>query len=298
MKTGFRYCLLATMVGIMLAAANVASAATDQSTDATLWTRIRHNLFGDRQMQAAPEHIIALDAPQRAQDAALVPLAIHVGIAQKPDHYIKTIWLIIDRNPSPIAGIFHFTPASGRADIDTRVRVDAYTNIHAIAELSDGSLYVAKRYVKASGGCSAPAGTERAVALRNLGKMKFRLIEPRATFNQPNQVLLMVSHPNDSGLAMNQLTHYAIPPYYVHKIAVTYSGKPILTADVNFSISENPNFRFYFTPHANGALKAEVFDTKGKQFNDELVIASDGSPSGAASGNAAAIRSSPDAAAK
>jgi sulfur-oxidizing protein SoxY len=290
MKIEFSYYLQATMVVIMLAAAGVASAATDQAADAALWTRIQHNLFGDRDVQAAPEHIIALDAPKRAQDAALVPLAIHTGMAQKPGHYIKTIWLIIDRNPSPVAGIFHFTPDSGRADVDTRVRVDAYTNIHAIAELSDGSLYVAKRYVKASGGCSAPAGAERAVALRNLGKMKFRLLEPRATFNQPNQVLLMVSHPNDSGLAVNQLTHYAIPPYYVHKIAVTYSGKPILTAEINFSISENPNFRFYFTPHANGALKAEVFDTKGKQFNDELVITSAGSASSAAPAEAAAPR--------
>lgn len=290
MKIEFSHYLQATMVVIMLAAAGVASAATDQAADAALWTRIQHNLFGDRDVQAAPEHIIALDAPKRAQDAALVPLAIHTGMAQKPGHYIKTIWLIIDRNPSPVAGIFHFTPDSGRADIDTRVRVDAYTNIHAIAELSDGSLYVVKRYVKASGGCSAPAGAERAVALRNLGKMKFRLLEPRATFNQPNQVLLMVSHPNDSGLAVNQLTHYAIPPYYVHKIAVTYSGKPILTAEINFSISENPNFRFYFTPHANGALKAEVFDTKGKQFNDELVITSAGTASSAAPAEAAAPR--------
>jgi sulfur-oxidizing protein SoxY len=276
MNSGFRHPLLITMMLAALLAANAAAAATDAETDATLWTRIRHNLFGERTIHDAPEHIIGLDAPQRAQDAALVPLAIHVGMAQQPDHYVKTIWLIIDRNPSPVAGIFHFTPASGRADIDTRVRVDAYTNIHAIAELSDGSLYMVKRYVKASGGCSAPAGTARAIVLRNLGKMKFRLLEPHATFNQPNQVLLMVSHPNDSGLAVNQLTHYAIPPYYVHKLAVTYSGKPILTAEINFSISENPNFRFYFTPRAGGTLKAEVFDTRGKQFNDELAIASDG----------------------
>ena len=41
--------------------------------------------------------------------------------------------------------------------ISTRVRVDSYTNVHAVAELSDGTLHVTKTFVKASGDCSAPA---------------------------------------------------------------------------------------------------------------------------------------------
>ena len=45
--------------------------------------------------------------------------------------------------------------------ISTRVRVNSYTNVHAVAELSDGKLYVVKTYVKASGGCSAPAVKDR-----------------------------------------------------------------------------------------------------------------------------------------
>ena len=46
-------------------------------------------------------------------------------------------------------------------EISTRVRVNNYTDVHAVAELSDGKLYMTKTYVKASGGCSAPATKSR-----------------------------------------------------------------------------------------------------------------------------------------
>jgi sulfur-oxidizing protein SoxY len=47
---------------------------------------------------------------------------------------------------------------------------------------------------------------------------------------------------------------------------------------VNFSISENPNFRFYFLPRANGELKAQVEDTKNKQFESEIAISTASGP--------------------
>ena len=54
----------------------------------------------------------------------------------------------------------------------TRVRVDDYTYIHAVAEGPDGMLYAAQRFIKASGGCSAPAGKDQTAALQRLGRMK------------------------------------------------------------------------------------------------------------------------------
>jgi sulfur-oxidizing protein SoxY len=42
-------------------------------------------------------------------------------------------------------------------------------------ELSDSKLYFVKTYVKASGGCSAPAAKNADEAIANLGQMKFRV---------------------------------------------------------------------------------------------------------------------------
>jgi sulfur-oxidizing protein SoxY len=167
--------------------------------------------------------------------------------------------------------VFHLTPDSGRADIDTRVRIEEYSYVRAIAEMNDGKLYMAMRYVRASGGCSAPAGKDQEAALARLGKMKFRL-DNEVALNRPNLAQLMISHPNNSGLQMDQLTRHFIPARFVKKIDVTYSGKLILSAEVDFSISENPNFRFYFIPRESGELKAEVIDSSDLQFNSYIMV--------------------------
>jgi sulfur-oxidizing protein SoxY len=53
---------------------------------------------------------------------------------------------------------------------------------------------------------------------------------------------------------------------------VSYAGKPVMSADVDFSISENPNFRFYFVPQGAGELKAEVVDSNDLHFESALEV--------------------------
>jgi sulfur-oxidizing protein SoxY len=137
--------------------------------------------------------------------------------------------------------------------------------------MNDGKLYMTTRYVKASGGCSAPAGKDQAAALANVGRMKFRVENPVEP-GKPTLAQLMISHPNNSGLAMDQVTRLYAPPYFVRKLTVTYAGKPVLSADVDFSISENPNFRFYFVPSGEGELKAQVVDSKDLTFDSQLAV--------------------------
>jgi len=53
-------------------------------------------------------------------------------------------------------------------------------------------------------------------------------------------------------------------------VNITYAGELVLSADVDFSISENPNFRFYFVPRGDGELKAEVIDSEDLRFESAL----------------------------
>jgi sulfur-oxidizing protein SoxY len=53
---------------------------------------------------------------------------------------------------------------------------------------------------------------------------------------------------------------------------VTYAGKPIMSADVDFSVSENPNFRFYFTPRTSGQLAAVAEDSNDVVFKTSLAV--------------------------
>ena len=100
---------------------------------------------------------VSLEAPPRAEDAALTPVKMIVHVPKGDPRRVAKLSLVIDENPVPLAGEFTFGPKADVASIATRVRVNAYTNMRLIAELSDGSLHMTKTYVKAAGGCSAPA---------------------------------------------------------------------------------------------------------------------------------------------
>jgi sulfur-oxidizing protein SoxY len=47
-----------------------------------------------------------------------------------------------------------------------------------------------------------------------------------------------------------------------------------MSADVDFTISENPNFRFYFVPRGDGDLKAEVVDSNDATFETSFAVRS------------------------
>lgn len=240
------------------------------------WLKVKASLFAGRDIRKDDGQVIRIEAPPRAEDAAIVPVALRAAFAQTPERYIRRAWLVIDNNPSPLAASFEFSVNAGRADIETRVRVDEYSFVRAIAETQDGRLHMATRFVKASGGCSAPPTKDPAAALASLGKMRLNLVEgPAAPAAGPARAALaqlMVSHPNNSGLAMDQATRQYTPAYFVRRIDVSYQGKPLLSADVDFSISENPNLRFHFAPDGGGELKVDVVDTRDLSFSTTLKV--------------------------
>jgi sulfur-oxidizing protein SoxY len=255
---------LCAIVVLGLAAAGAARGQDADPAASAVWKKVHASVFAGAAINP-PDNVLTLDTPKRAEDAAIVPIAIRAQFSQTNEHFIETIWLIVDNNPSPIAAVFHFTRDSGRADIETRIRVEEYTYVRAVALTNKGELYMAANYVKASGGCSAPAGKDALAAKANLGKMRLRINEATVA-GRPAVAQLMISHPNDSGLAMDQLTRTYAPPHFVRRVEVSYAGKPVMSADVDFSISENPNFRFYFTPGDSGQLEAKVVDNRDLEF--------------------------------
>jgi len=261
-----RWLAVVAVVAVVALTAGAARAQDADPAESAVWKKVHESVFANAPIAPA-EGVVTLDTPKRAEDAAIVPVAIRSGIAQRSDRYIDTIWLIVDNNPSPIAAVFHFTTASGRADMETRIRVEQYTHVRAIARTNDGKFYMAVNYVKASGGCSAPAGKDAAAAQASLGKMRIR-VDGTPIAGKPALAQLMISHPNDSGLAMDQVTRTYATPHFVREVDVSYQGKSVMRADVDFSISENPNFRFYFVPGDGdgGELQAKVVDNQDLAF--------------------------------
>jgi sulfur-oxidizing protein SoxY len=251
--------------GILLAGAVMApaSAEIDEATRAARWADLRAQIFGERAMEDGAG-LLTIEAPERAEDAALVPVKIRITGALRRD--IEQLYFVIDDNPSPLAGRFTFGAAADPSEIAIRVRVDDYTYLHAIAETKDGRLYAVARFVKAAGGCSAPAGKDQVLAMQRLGQMKMTM-KGTPHLGEPLEAHLLISHPNSSGMQMNQVTRNYVPADFVRSIRLRYGGKPLLTMESDISISEDPSLTFAFVPGAAaGAIDVAVEDSSNRHF--------------------------------
>lgn len=231
------------------------------------WEALRGRLFATRKITADGTRV-QLIVPLRAAYGASVPVKVVSKLPQAADLYVKRIYLLIDKNPSPVAAVVDLTTEIGQADFETRLRVDEYSHVRVVSELSNGELHMDSRYVKTSGGCSAPPNRD---ALHLIGKTVFRLPEG-VHRDAPTAADVTVVHPNDTGFELNNQTVMFIPPHFVRSIKVSYGGRKVFDAELDFSVSENPTLRFNFVPHGPGELRAEVEDSKEAHFVGSLAV--------------------------
>jgi len=269
-----RHLWLVLITAISLLAASIGVSPALAAED--VWADLKPDLFEDRTINDGSEWL-ALDAPYRAHDAALVPIKIVALKRQASDTYIKSITLVIDKNPAPLAAVFKLSRESGLASVSTRVRVNAYTHIRAIAETSDGSLFMVSRFVKASGGCSAPSQKNLNESLAKMGLMKLRQYSPIPSADgatkRVHEAQLMIRHPNTSGLQMDQITGYYIPAHFVDEIEVRHGDKTVLSIEGAISLSEDPTVRFHYVSEGEGELTARIEDTEGNVFEKSWPVA-------------------------
>ncbi|WP_338414453.1 quinoprotein dehydrogenase-associated SoxYZ-like carrier [uncultured Sphaerotilus sp.] len=273
-----RRALPATLLGLA-AAARAQLPAGDDPEASPRWQAVRAALFGNRPIDSAPGGQVVLTAPRRADDPAFVPMALRSTPGTlHPDttQSVQRLTLVIDNNPSPVAAVIDLPPDGALPDIETRTRVDEYTFVRAIAETRDGRLLMATRFVKASGGCSAPPGGDDAAVQAAMGRMLWRAdpaeVSASLASGTPLTVQWMVHHPNHSGLAMNQATRQFTPAQFVRSMRLWQGERLLLSAEVDFALSENPTLRFRFVPRGTGELRAEAIDTFDRRFSGSIAL--------------------------
>ena len=244
-----------------------------QLSDQAWEENLRFATFQDREIfEDAEQNVLEVKAPYRAEDATLAPVSIHTKIPQSDDLYIRRMHVFIDKNPLPLVGLFDFTPASGKADLAMRVRVNDHTYVRAIAELNTGELYMAKSFVRATGACSAPPPKNISDSYTNMGMMKMKLIGD-VEYKKPNLMQLKIKHPNITGLQPMRIGSHLHPPaHFVNTLNVNYDGALVMKALLTFAISMDPSLRFFFVPENKGILTIEATDTKNASWSSEFIV--------------------------
>src|ERR1700691_1950664 len=183
------------------ACASLGLAARAAHADQDLWPGLADTLFPNAKL-AEDGMVIKLGTPLNAEDAALVPITLHMESAKdatgpSDPHRITTLTVVIDNNPSPVAAVFEFGPKAGVTTIETRIRVNQHTKIHAVAETADGKLYVSESYIEAAGGCSAPSAANLDPNDPQIGIIRVRQLAPEYASDDPRrkEAVVMVKHP-------------------------------------------------------------------------------------------------------
>ena len=229
------------------------------------WTVLKKTLFEDIDLKSG-EGIIELTTPERAPDAAFVPISFKTHKLKNQDDFITKVHLVIDMNPSPYSGTFKFATNIDQIELATRIRLDAYSKVRVIAETKKGDYFMAANFVMGSGGCAAPPLGDLDNMIATAGKMKIKVkkIEEKDGIAQAK---IMILHPQFNGLQANPVTTEMIPAYYIENFEVTYNDKVVMALESDISISQDPTFRFNFPIGDGGNLKITAKDTDGNIYS-------------------------------
>jgi len=124
----------------------------DELVEATL-----KRLFGNRTFQKGDDKI-KLELPLIAEDGGNVAITIDSSLPVSGAANVSNIYIISDKNRRPMLAKFSFTPDCGRAFVSTAIRLATTTDVRAIVEMNDGTLYSVSKHVRVTiSGCDLPA---------------------------------------------------------------------------------------------------------------------------------------------
>lgn len=82
---------------------------------------------------------VGLDIAPLVENGNTVPVLIFIDSPMTANEHVRRLALLTERNPQPEVAVFSLSPASGRAQVATRIRMATSQTVWALAELSDGS---------------------------------------------------------------------------------------------------------------------------------------------------------------
>jgi sulfur-oxidizing protein SoxY len=141
----------ALTTGAAAAAMTVLGAAAGPALAANDFAEVIKRFTGGK---TPAEGRVKLDLPEIAENGNTVPMMVSVESPMTEQSHVTDVLVVTDGNPRAGVVTFHFSPASGVAEANIRIRLATTQNVIAIAKMNDGSLFTTSKQVKVTiGGC-------------------------------------------------------------------------------------------------------------------------------------------------
>lgn len=267
---------VATMLRALTATAVVAFvglAAAGPAHAGSTWDGLKADVVGANPVQSGLG-VVTLTAPVRPEDQRAVPVAIDAHFVD--GRTVKKVTLVVDENPMPVAAVFDMGPNQRHVALKTAIRLNQQTEVRAIVEASDGSLYMTSRLVKFAGGqaaCAAPPTGNAEEIAANMGKMRLADVPGDGNATQIlHNMRLNISHPNHTGMALDQQTLLYIPLRMITSLEVRQGDVKLFDMTGSITIAENPYFEFPVSLTGDHELKVVLKDSDGTEWKHTLPI--------------------------
>lgn len=239
--------------------------------DPKLWPVVKEAFFAQRDIQEVD--FLKIEAPRRAESGAQVPVTFIYDKAAANGVNLKKIYVLVDANPIQLASTYHLTDMLGNLNLATRIRMETDSYVRLVGETADGKLYMAKREIRAAGGCGGTVDGDDAAIRAAAGKIKLKVEEP-VKIGSALPTIFNIRHPMRTGLQRDLVSQGYVPAFYINKAAFTYNGQEVMTVDVGVGTAEDPYMKFNFTPTAPGKLEVIATDNEGKVFTQQIDVKS------------------------
>jgi sulfur-oxidizing protein SoxY len=214
---------------------------------------------------------LEMDLPQHAEVGGSVPVTVRVASAMTQDDHPTVVHLVAHGNPTPHILSAWFTPAGGRAEFSTRIRLERSQTVSLVAGMRDGRHLRLDRDVSVSFGACAQIGTgndDDVAAFRPQTRVS---VQPTAARGAIVPIRALISHPMETGLRLGPTDEW-VRQRIISRFTCGMGGQEIFRARLYPAVATNPYFQFFARAERSGTFDFDWYDTHDVTFENHAKI--------------------------
>lgn len=212
--------------------------------------------FGDVTYRAEG---LDLDLPQHADVGSSVSLTVSISAAMTAADFPKVVHVLAHGNPTPHVLSAWFTPASGKAEFNTRIRLEKSQKVTVVAQMSDGRHIRVDRDISVAFGACAQIGTGSNDDVAAFVPTSRVAVPPTAQRGSIVPIRAVIAHPMETGMRLDGQDEW-VRQRIISRFDCLYNGATVFRARLHPAVATNPYFLFYARAEASGAFDFSWYD--------------------------------------
>lgn len=214
---------------------------------------------------------LRLDLPLHADVGGSVPMTVAIDAEMTAENFPRVVHVLSHGNPTPQVVSAWFTPGSGRAEFNTRIRLESSQTVTAVAQMSDGRHLRVDRDVAVSFGACAQIGDGSNADVHAFVPVPRVAVPSTARRGEIVSVRALISHPMETGLRLDAGDEW-VRQRIISRFGVVYNGAEIFRARIYPAVATNPYFSLWARAEESGVFEFSWYDTLDLTFTDRAEI--------------------------